>query len=242
MATASEMVTVCVKAGQAGRCSSSASSSSSLSPAATVTPSPSKEGSVQIPRSCLMTLQWFEAKLERWHDKESAPIVTLEIPDECDAAEGARLLHLRSLANSNASSRGDQVGPWNPVQWWRATCGKLSAFSAAIHVFHLTMLEDWAKEVAKTVAIYRLLCSESMLTIAAEMVEDACRSVSDHGNHANGNCTIEECDRCKGGTWNRKETFCKGLAFLTVGAGQAGHEVCASSVWNIAQLLDCLVC
>mmetsp|Transcript_29765 Transcript_29765/g.64403 ORF Transcript_29765/g.64403 Transcript_29765/m.64403 type:complete len:596 (-) Transcript_29765:63-1850(-) len=173
---------------------------------------------------------FFEAKLERWQDKDANPPVTLEIPAECNVAEGARLLFERFQSKFAPSEVAEKIRDprskhngvsWKPLQWWRATRGRLTSLSAALHIFHLTMLEDWAREVAVTLERYRLRSSESTLAIAADLqvkglpsipalvplkvqqpllktiIQDACSTVLDHGKHCAPGATVIQCEKCE---------------------------------------------
>mmetsp|Transcript_24269 Transcript_24269/g.51720 ORF Transcript_24269/g.51720 Transcript_24269/m.51720 type:complete len:518 (-) Transcript_24269:119-1672(-) len=147
-------------------------SSSSSDARASVTAAIPQEAKIEVPRAWL-TMPWFEAKLERWQDQEKAPQITLELPAECDICEGARLLEARLRSKFDAPKRlkevADSDAAWSILDWWNCTGGRTAPLSAALHIFHLTLLEDFAKEVAETLMVYRIPCSKSMATIGAEL-------------------------------------------------------------------------
>mmetsp|Transcript_93894 Transcript_93894/g.205568 ORF Transcript_93894/g.205568 Transcript_93894/m.205568 type:complete len:632 (-) Transcript_93894:51-1946(-) len=122
---------------------------------------------------------WFQAKLDRWQNTEEPPHITLEISQDCDASEGARLLKLRLESRIQAKAKATlSQDRWDPLRWWTATKGQVRALAAALHIFHMTLLEVFAHEVAYTLEKYGLPCPPSVVTIAFELehavVEDFC--------------------------------------------------------------------
>mmetsp|Transcript_52062 Transcript_52062/g.110706 ORF Transcript_52062/g.110706 Transcript_52062/m.110706 type:complete len:555 (-) Transcript_52062:179-1843(-) len=150
-----------------------------------------KTGTVLIPRSWLVLLPWFEAKLERWQKEGEHPQILLQIPDGCNAIQGARLLRVRlwvhfshtpSICGRDIAKEGPLNEALMPLGWWRESAGSLRALTAVLHVFHMTMLDKFALEVADTLSKFRVPCPRSVVIIAADLRKDVAEDFSSHAS------------------------------------------------------------
>jgi len=78
---------------------------------------------------------------------------------------------------------------WTAVDWWRACDGDYDSLSAALHIFDVTLLRAFSKEVALTLRLYRFPCSKAVASMAAragvhdvtvEVANPISQSVSDN--------------------------------------------------------------
>eukprot|EP00405_Crypthecodinium_cohnii_P034576 CAMPEP_0206530906 /NCGR_PEP_ID=MMETSP0325_2-20121206/3459_1 /ASSEMBLY_ACC=CAM_ASM_000347 /TAXON_ID=2866 /ORGANISM="Crypthecodinium cohnii, Strain Seligo" /LENGTH=489 /DNA_ID=CAMNT_0054027069 /DNA_START=218 /DNA_END=1687 /DNA_ORIENTATION=+ len=182
--------------------SSSSASASAVATATATAPAPLPAavnspavGKIEVDRSWLTT-EFFQAKLERWQNGPK-PLITLQIPSECNAAEGAQLLYRRLASAFERSAKETSGGkkkaaivaniPWAEMDWWMAVDDKIGCFSALLHIFHMTMLEPFAKEVLAAIKCYRLPCTKSAISVASDLgfVQDPVESVGDPINDLN---------------------------------------------------------
>jgi len=128
---------------------------------------------VEIQRKWLAS-EFFQAPMKRWKfDEKSQSRLTLLVPKGCVASEGARLLKLRlgfeytRKIRNPASTALERT--WSPVDWWKATSGRVSSLFGALHLFHFTLQKDFAIEVAETLKLYRLRCPSWVVAIAQDL-------------------------------------------------------------------------
>jgi len=153
---------------------------------------------VEVKRSWLLS-EFVEAKLTRWQDDDAPEIqivipetceagrgahllklrlfhdfsieaeksILEEPTKESPLLEIEGSDHSEPLSLPTRSSDADDV--WSELQWWQAAEGRLESLLAAFHIFHQMMLEKYAKEVAKTLRLYRMPCSSSMVAAATDL-------------------------------------------------------------------------
>eukprot|EP00405_Crypthecodinium_cohnii_P016828 CAMPEP_0206458172 /NCGR_PEP_ID=MMETSP0324_2-20121206/23402_1 /ASSEMBLY_ACC=CAM_ASM_000836 /TAXON_ID=2866 /ORGANISM="Crypthecodinium cohnii, Strain Seligo" /LENGTH=420 /DNA_ID=CAMNT_0053929441 /DNA_START=68 /DNA_END=1330 /DNA_ORIENTATION=- len=120
--------------------------------------SESLEGTVQVDRS-LLTSEFFEAKLQRWSQHGSEQHFTLELPSECNAAEGARLFKLRLEAAEPTA--------WSELDWWNVTStDRVTSLTALVEIFHHTLMDNFAEEALWAFHLYKLPASQTMVDVA----------------------------------------------------------------------------
>jgi len=131
------------------------------------------EGYAEVDYDYLISYPWFEAKLSRWneatdsyHDEEEDPWanpdcdITIYIPKGGHATTGARLLQYRVAAEETTVE---------PPLWWDMAVQNTETLVGALCIFHQTMLEEFAREVAATLSLYRVACPQAVVRIGEEL-------------------------------------------------------------------------